>query len=143
MSDQRNQYVAQRLEVALDGVKYNPSVGAFFDNIKVQDELAKFYAADGPSCITFVVDRIDAEGKHHKLYFYPGSPKVAPETNKCVYFTKATPTRTVEVKSVDVDLLCGEIVGMALESLHSVVQKVFQPMLQAQTDFGRCSDEHI
>ena len=93
MSDQRNQYVAQRLEVALEGVKYNPSVGAFFDNIKVQDELAKFYAADGPSCITFVVDRIDAEGKHHKLYFHPGSPKVAPETSKCVYFTKATPTR--------------------------------------------------
>ena len=80
MSDQRHQYVAQRLDVALDGVKYSPSIAAFFDNNKVQEELARFYSSDGPECITFLVERLDDDSLHHKLTFHAGAPKTSPAT---------------------------------------------------------------
>jgi hypothetical protein len=80
MSDQRHQYVALRLEVALDGLKYSPSIAAFFDNSKLQDELLKFYATNGPTCITFVVDKLNEESRQHKLRFQPGAPKTGSDT---------------------------------------------------------------
>ena len=81
MSDPRHQYVAVRLEAALDGIKYSPSIVSVFDNAKVQEELAKFYAANGPPCIAFTVDRTpDEETQQHKLSFYSGAPKSKPDT---------------------------------------------------------------
>jgi hypothetical protein len=80
MSDQRHQYVALRLEVALDGLKYSPSIAAFFDNHKVQDELLKFYSTSGPGCVTFMVDLVEEETKKHQLNFHPGVPKTGPKT---------------------------------------------------------------
>jgi hypothetical protein len=78
MSDQRHQYVAERLGAALDGIKYSPSIVSVFDNAKVQEELAKFYAANGPPCIAFVVDRVDETSQQHKLSFHSGAPKTTP-----------------------------------------------------------------
>ena len=114
MSDPRHQYVAVRLEAALDGIKYSPSIVSVFDNAKVQEELAKFYAANGPPCIAFTVDRTpDEETQQHKLSFYSGAPKSKPDTSKCVYFTRANPAKAVDIKTVDSDLLCGEKIGRA------------------------------
>lgn len=39
MSDSRLQYVAMRLEAALDGYLYHPAVSTFFDNAKVSQEV--------------------------------------------------------------------------------------------------------
>lgn len=40
-------------------------------------------------------------------------------------------------------MLCGEIVGMPLASLQSLVGNVYRPMLGAQEFWGKCSDEQV
>ena len=79
--DLRHQYIADRLEVALEGVKpYSPSITAILHDKRVQAELVIFYSAKGPACITFLVDKEDEEGKKHKVNFYAGTPKACPRT---------------------------------------------------------------
>ena len=60
-----------------------------------------------------------------------------------MYFSRATPTRPVDAKTVDADVLCGEIVGMPLASLQSVVGSVYRPMLGAQELWGKASDDQV
>jgi len=80
MFDPRHQYVALRLEVALDGIRYTPSVAAVLDIKMVQDELVKFYSVDGPGCVSFTLDRKEKDGPQHKLNFHLGAPKTSPAT---------------------------------------------------------------
>ena len=82
MSDPRHQYVALRLEVALEGITYVPSVAAVLDIKMVQDELVRFYSVDGPRCVTFTVDKKEEDSPQHKLNFHPGVPKTG-HTTRC------------------------------------------------------------
>ena len=63
--------------------------------------------------------------------------------SKCVYFTKSNPAKAVDVKTVDSDLLCGEMVGMPLESLQSVITNVYRPLISAQEDWQKCSADQV
>jgi uncharacterized membrane protein len=63
--------------------------------------------------------------------------------SKCVYFTKSNPAKAVDVKTVDSDLLCGEMVGMPLESLQSVITNVYRPLISAQEDWQKCSSDQV
>jgi len=121
MSDQRHQYVAQRLDVALDGVKYSPSIAAFFENNKVQEELARFYSSDGPECITFLVERPEDDGSHHKLTFHAGAPKTSPATRwrACgVLVPRVTQQRTDRPAPRNVNarvrLTCAQLISIRL-----------------------------
>jgi hypothetical protein len=65
------------------------------------------------------------------------------ESSKCIYFTKSNPAKAVDVKTVDADLLCGEMVGMPLESLQSIISNVYRPMLAAQDAWGKCAEDQV
>lgn len=60
-----------------------------------------------------------------------------------MYFTKSNPAKVVDVKTIDVDLLCGEIVGMPLESLQAAIANVYRPMLAGQEAWGKCSADQV
>lgn len=49
----------------------------------------------------------------------------------------------MDVKTVDTDLLCGEMVGMPLESLQCVISNVYRPMLAAQDTWGKCAENQV
>jgi hypothetical protein len=60
-----------------------------------------------------------------------------------VYFTRTNPAKSVDLKTVDSDLLCGETMGMPLESLQSLITHVYRPLIGAQEDWKNCSEEPV
>ena len=64
-------------------------------------------------------------------------------SSKCVYFTRANPAKAVDIKTVDSDLLCGETVGMPLESLQSMITNVFRPLITSQQEWVKCSEDQV
>ena len=122
MSDQRHQYVAQRLDVALDGIKYSPSIAAFFDNNKVQEELARFYSSDGPECITFLVEKLEDDSPQHKLTFHSGAPKASPSTTRYLACPSLQPDANSNTRSqppLTVFFSCAGALKQQMRLLHT------------------------
>ncbi|KAJ1489267.1 dynein heavy chain, N-terminal region 1-domain-containing protein [Baffinella frigidus] len=126
MTDPRLQYVAQRLEVALDGYVYTPSVPKFLENTRVCDDVLALFQKDGPQAIIFYCrtepvagekgrfDNTPDNQKRHKLTLTRPPPE---ETfvGKCVWFTRASNDKAVEV---------------------------YQPMVSMHDNWGQCTDVH-
>ena len=63
--------------------------------------------------------------------------------SKSVYFTRTNTAKSVDLKTVDSDLLCGETMGMPLESLQSLITHVYRPLIGAQEEWRNCSEEPV
>ena len=60
-----------------------------------------------------------------------------------MYFTRTNPSKSVDLKTVDSDLLCGETMGMPMESLQSLITHVYRPLIGAQEEWRNCSEEPV
>eukprot|EP00854_Cymbomonas_tetramitiformis_P002070 gene2070-2767_t len=60
---------------------------------------------------------------------------------KAVYFLRNNP-KGVQDKTVEQDVLCGEIVGSALASFRALLSELYLPILEAQKSWGKNSEEH-
>lgn len=60
-----------------------------------------------------------------------------------MYFTRVNPAKAVDIKTVDLDLLCGETMGMPLESLQSLITNVFRPLITSQEEWSKCSEDQV
>jgi len=63
--------------------------------------------------------------------------------SKSVYFTRTNTAKSVDLKTVDSDLLCGETMGMPLESLQSLITHVYRPLIGAQEEWRNCTEEPV
>jgi hypothetical protein len=53
MSDPRIHYIARRLEIALEGINYYPSVSTLFEDFRVLQEVSEIFKATGAQCVAF------------------------------------------------------------------------------------------
>eukprot|EP00762_Andalucia_godoyi_P000483 ANDGO_03248.mRNA.1 Dynein gamma chain len=83
--------------------------------------------------------------KAPNLLLSTGQPKDLGLGGRCVYFVRVTaPGKAVSTKEADLanDVEIGVVGGAsALDSLHKVLDKVFFPLLRAQTEWGKSSTD--
>lgn len=62
-------------------------------------------------------------------------------SGKCVYFVRINP-KGVSEKTVEADIVCGEIAGNALELFKAIVADMYVPILEDQTAWGKQSKDN-
>ena len=96
-------------------------------------------------------DLLQPKGQKKLLFFYQspaegdtgwGADKNQPELfisngeserlrGRCIYFVRVNP-KGADARTVDTDLICGEILGSALKTLQVALEDVFAPLLQVR-----------
>lgn len=111
--------------------------------------VASFFKEDGPAKIVFYYQVPEEEkngdlvpiGTDKKVMVLSGDESLRLQ-NKCVYFMKNT-KKQVSTKDADLaqELLFGVIDNNFLGSFESVLKEVYMPLLTAQNDWGKSTDE--
>jgi dynein heavy chain len=139
MADARIQYIQQKLEQGLEGWDYTPSVETLLSGTRGRQVTDEFFKSDGPPKLLFFCQEATGSSKA-KLQFSTGREEAL--TGKCMFFTRINP-KGVDQKSVEMDILYGEIMGSALNSFQLVIDECLKPALEAQENWGKCKEESV
>lgn len=129
-------------------LNYTPSVPKFLENPRVCEELSALFRADGPPAITFYcsaeanvgMQELDSAQRHKLTLTRP--PIDEPFIGKCVFFTRASATKGVDVRTLEADLCCGDSSGLPLVALQQAFSHVYQPMVTTYETWGDAGDVH-
>jgi dynein heavy chain len=111
-------------------------------------EIKAFYEPAGPPKLLFYhqvpeVENADGDfvqvGSAKKLFVTSGELDRLRE--HAVYFVRTNP-RGVSDKSVEQDVMAGEVRGSVLDSFRALVTNLYVPILQSQTNWGKNTEEN-
>jgi dynein heavy chain len=99
----------------------------------------KAQAGSDISCFCARQETAGSGGKN-KLQFTTGRDE--PLTGKCIFFTRIN-AKGVDAKSVETDILFGEILGSPLSNFQLVLEDMLKPSLESQESWGKCKQENV
>lgn len=139
MADPRVKYIQDRVDQSLVGWDFTPPVETLLASARGKQILDDFFKPDGPPKLLLFCQESAGSSKA-KLQFSTGREEAL--TGKCMFFTRIN-TKGVDQKSVETDILFGEIMGSALSSFQCVIDEVLKPSLEAQDSWGKCKEESV
>ena len=81
----------------------------------------------------------DASDRAYKLSLAPTMPMGTED--KCAYFYRIDPSKSVDLKFIDTEVMFGETIGAPLEAFRDTVSQVYIPSISAQEEWGKCTSQ--
>jgi hypothetical protein len=60
---------------------------------------------------------------------------------RCMFFFRINPSKAIDSKNVETEILCGELQGSPLDWLLYQLEHVYTPMIQTLDNWGRSKKE--
>ena len=148
--DTRTQWVARRIKDAIgEDAQERVNVDSFVQSGNVSRRLDEFYAAQGPPCIMFFFQQVQAstlfadvdDEPEMRLLLTDGIDEKL--NGKCIYFVRRVHSVLPDTRTPDLDMSCGEVTADILESFHQTLHSAFLPLLEGGLqDWGKSTEEN-